>query len=68
MIKNIIFGSVVGLAAFVVLDYATSIPSVMMSYSTNRCVEVWNYPSVLFGTSEYSCERMPEKFNWVWVK
>ena len=68
MIKNIIFGSVVGLAAFVVLDYATSIPSVMMSYSTNSCVEVWNYPSVLFGTSEYSCSSMPDKFNWVWVK
>ena len=68
MIKNFIFGSVVGLAAFVVLDYATSIPSVMMSYSTNSCVEVWNYSSVLFGTSEYSCANMPLKFNWVWVK
>ena len=53
---------------FVVLDYSLGIPSVKFSYSTNECVEVENYPTVLFGTSTYSCENLPSKFNHVWVQ
>ena len=68
MIKNIALAGVFGAAVFSLLDYATSIPSVKMSYATNTCVEVENYPSVMFGTTNYSCESMPTKFNHVWVK
>ena len=68
MIKNIALAAVFGVGVFALLDYATSIPSVKMSYATNTCVEVENYPSVMFGTTNYSCESMPTKFNHVWVK
>ena len=68
MIKNIALAGVFGAVVFSLLDYATSIPSVKMSYATNTCVEVENYPSVMFGTTNYSCESMPTKFNHVWVK
>lgn len=53
---------------FVAIDYAFSIPDVTFSYSTNECVKVENYPGVLFGTTQYSCELMPNKYNHVWVK
>ena len=68
MIKNIALAGVFGAAVFAILDYATSIPSVKMSYATNTCVEVENYPSAMFGTTNYSCESMPTKFNHVWVQ
>ena len=68
MFKNLLIGAAFGAVLFVGTDYALSIPSVKMSYTTDACVEVENYPSVLFGTTEYSCENMPNKFNHVWVK
>jgi len=68
MIKNLFIGVAFGFGMFVVADYAFSIPSVKMSYTTDTCVEVENYPSALFGTTEYSCENMPTKFNHVWVQ
>ena len=68
MIKNIALATAFGVTVFAFLDYAGSIPSVKMSYATNTCVEVENYPSAMFGTTNYSCESMPTKFNHVWVK
>ena len=68
MIKNIALAAVFGVGVFALLDYATSIPSVKMSYATNTCVEVENYPSTMFGTTAYNCENMPAKFNHVWVQ
>lgn len=68
MIKSLALGAAFGVAIFTFLDYASSIPSVKMSYATNTCVEVENYPSTLFGTTNYSCENMPTKFNHVWVQ
>jgi hypothetical protein len=68
MIKNLLIGATFGIAAFGLLDYAGSIPSVKMSYATNTCVEVENYPSTLFGTTNYNCESMPTKYNHVWVQ
>ena len=68
MIKNLLIGATFGIAAFSLLDYAGSIPSVKMSYATNTCVEVENYPSTLFGTTNYNCESMPTKYNHVWVQ
>ena len=68
MIKNITLAAVFGVAVFAFLDYASSIPSVLMSNETHTCVQVQNHPSVLFGTTNYNCENMPTKFNHVWVK
>lgn len=67
-IKAISFGLVFGFAIFVAADYAFSIPDVTFSYSTNDCVKVENYPSTFFGTSQYSCELLPNKYNHIWVK
>ena len=50
------------------MDYAFSIPVVYKSYSTNECVGVDNYPGLVFGKTEYSCESMPEKYELSWVK
>ena len=49
MIKNIALAGVFGAAVFAFADYATSIPSVKMSYATNTCVEVENYPNITLG-------------------
>jgi hypothetical protein len=68
MIKTLAVSAVFGAMVFVGTDYAFSIPDVHMSYATNTCVEVLNYPSALFGTTNYSCESMPTKFNHVWVQ
>jgi hypothetical protein len=68
MIKSLATGMVIGLGLFVFADYAMSIPDVHMSHSTKTCITVENYPSTFFGTSNYSCENMPAKFNHVWVQ
>ena len=67
-IKSLTIGAVIGAGIFAMVDYAFSIPDVLVSYETNMCQQVQNYDSVLFGTTAYSCENMPEKFNRVWVK
>ena len=67
-IITIVFSAVFSCGIFAVIDYALSIPDVKFSYSTNECVEVENYPTVLFGTSTYSCENLPSKFNHAWVQ
>ena len=54
--------------ALIVFDYMLSIPSVLMSHSTGFCVEVQNYPGIIFGQEVYNCENMPTKYNHVWVK
>ena len=68
MFKSLLSGAAFGLVIFTGVDYAMSIPTVKMSYATNTCVEVENYPSTFFGTSAYNCENMPAKFNHVWVQ
>ena len=68
MIKAIVAGAAVTVGLFAMADYALSIPDVHVSYASNSCVEVVNYPSTLFGNTDYNCENMPEKFNHVWVK
>ena len=50
------------------MDYAFSIPDVLVSYSTKECVGVENYPGIMFNTETYSCENMPSKFYHVYVK
>jgi hypothetical protein len=68
MIKGLIIGLVISFGFLIFLDYALSIPSVHESYSTRECVKVENYPGVLFGKTEYSCENKPSKYNHVWVQ
>lgn len=68
MIKSLATGAVIGLGLFAFADYALSIPTVKMSYASNTCVEVENYPSTFFGTTNYSCADMPQKFHHVWVQ
>ncbi len=68
MIKNLLIGAAFGVGAFAALDFASSIPDVHMSYASNNCVEVLNYPSTMFGTTNFSCENMPTKYNHVWVQ
>lgn len=68
MFKPLIFAAATFVGSFALLDYALSIPDVHFSYTTNECVQVLNYPSTLFGTTAFSCENMPSKFNHVWVK
>ena len=68
MIKTLAISAAFGVGLFAFADYAMSIPTVKMSYTTDSCVEVENHPSTLFGTTEYSCENMPTKFNHVWVQ
>jgi len=66
--KNILYGTIFGLFILAILDYASGIPDVHMSYTTDQCVKVLNYPTTIWGVSEYSCDNMPGKFNHVWVK
>jgi hypothetical protein len=68
MIKSIAGAIAVVGAAFLILDAAMMIPDVVVSYSTNECVEVVNYGSVVFGETNYSCENMPSRYNHVWAK
>jgi len=46
------------------LNSVLSIPDVMFSYSTDKCVEVINYVE----SDKYSCENLPTKFNHIWVE
>jgi hypothetical protein len=66
--KNLAIGGAFGLVLFAGVDYAMSIPDVLVSYETNQCQQVQNYESVLFGTTNYSCVNMPTKYNHVWVQ
>ena len=59
---------VVLVIAFLMVDYAFSIPNVLESYSTRECVEVENFPGIIFNQEIYSCENMPSKFYHVYVK
>ena len=68
MIKSIAGAIAVVGTSFMILDAAMMIPDVVVSYSTNECVEVVNYGSVVFGETNYSCENMPSRYNHVWAK
>ena len=54
--------------AFLMMDYAFSIPTVYESYSTGECEHVDSYPGVVFNQEDYSCENMPSKFYHQYVK
>jgi len=66
--KTVIVGLVIFGLGFVGADYMFSIPNVLMSHSTGVCVEVENFPSILFSDTAYNCENMPTKYNHIWVQ
>ena len=68
MLKSIFGGVLISFGLFAFADYALSVPDVHVSYASNSCVEVVNYPSTFFGTTTFNCENMPTKFNHIWVK
>ena len=53
---------------FLSMDYALSLPTVVESYNSGHCEEVFNYPGILFNQETYSCENMPSKFYHVWAE
>ena len=67
-IKNLAVGAAFGAVLLVGIDYSMSIPDVQVSYTDRSCQQVQNYESIFFGTTQYSCENMPSKYNHVWVK
>ena len=56
------------IAFFVLCDLAWTGSDVLISYSTNECVEVINLDGVFFSAGDYDCENLPPRYNHVWVK
>lgn len=68
VIQTIGAGLLVATVMFMGIDYAFSLPEVLVSYSSKECVGVNNYPGIFFNHEVFSCENMPSKFDHVWVK
>ena len=49
------------------MDYVFSFPEVDVAHGTGQCVAVHNHASMLFGTTEYTCDNMPTRYNLVRV-
>jgi hypothetical protein len=44
-------------------------PEVQVSYETGRCVAVRDYKAEYEGrVSEWSCDKLPERYERVWVR
>lgn len=65
---SIISVAIIVAAFFVSVDYAVDIPDVEFSHSTGECVQVHNYPAILFESHTYTCANLPVKYNHIWVK
>ena len=64
------FAAAVALAALVLHQFAALLdrPEVRVSYSTGECVEVVDHKARAEGRkSEWSCDRLPESYERVWV-
>lgn len=59
-----------GLAVLgVVVVDALDLPEVRVSYGTGRCVEVVDHRAAHQGVeSEWSCDRLPPRYERVWVQ
>lgn len=64
---GVIFAIVVTAGVYAAADWALSVPSVHVAHGTGKCVAVHNHDSVLFGTTEYTCDNMPTRYNLVRV-
>lgn len=57
-----------GLAARSVVE-ALDLPEVRVSYGTGQCVEVVDHRALHHGVeSEWSCDRLPPRYERVWVQ
>lgn len=66
----LMFAAAVGLAALVLHQFAALLdrPEVRISYATGKCVEVVDHKARAEGReSEWSCDRLPESYERVWV-
>ena len=65
---KIMISTIVGIATiigmFAIVVNASAMPDVHVSYSTDECVRVINYNA----EDDYSCYKLPKKYNHVWVK
>jgi len=66
--KNAIILLAISFFVFFAADYASSIPIVEVSHSSDQCVRVVNFESSFQGSTEYTCDNMPTKYSHVWVK
>ena len=67
---TLIFAVAVGLAVLVLHQFATLLdrPEVQVSYRTGKCVKVVDHKARAEGRqSEWSCDRLPESYERVWV-
>lgn len=62
-----LFGVVSFWTAVITIANLINIPDVWISYSTNECVLVLNYTEN-DAIENYSCNNLPSKYNYVWVK
>lgn len=66
----LMLAAAVGLAALVLHQFATLLdrPEVRVSCATGKCVEVVDHKARAEGReSEWSCDRLPESYERVWV-
>lgn len=66
----LMFAVALGLAALVLHQFAALLdrPEVRVSYLTSECVEVVDHKARAEGReSEWSCDRLPESYERVWV-
>ena len=68
MLATAVFGFAVGLMLMLMIDFVFATPDVLVSHSTGECVRVINYPSAVWGTTTASCDDLPTRYTWVWVK
>lgn len=64
------FAAAIGLAALVLHQFATLLdrPEVRVSSATGKCVEVVDHKARAESRkSEWSCNRLPESYERVWV-
>lgn len=66
----LMFATAIGLAALVLYQLAALLdrPEVQVSYRTGKCVKVVDHKARAEGRqSEWSCDRLPESYERVWV-
>jgi hypothetical protein len=64
--KTILFGLTFGVAFAVwvnVMHNVIDMPDVLISNSTNECVDVFNYRE----KDKYTCQNLPSRYNHIWV-
>lgn len=66
----LMFAAALGLAVLVLHQFAALLdrPEVRVSYLTGECIEVVDHKALAEGReSEWSCDRLPESYERIWV-